>query len=202
MTTSNSIRVKPRAAVLPFDGRKTFSPGPFCPNITFFITALLLNASDSSTPGASDLLQKFMDKKNTLLVVVLLALVSVYIVFFTGLFKPHVIKVGFTTRPMSDIRRRGDLPYVCFMMGGKTRLTEVKVVSAADFKKNPNTPALWHLVSDSNSVPVAIFVYGQHIHGMRAKYKGEQPQDLETNQLYTLFVSSGWAHGQLDFRLK
>ncbi|HTV42835.1 MAG TPA: hypothetical protein VMF08_19880 [Candidatus Sulfotelmatobacter sp.] len=143
-----------------------------------------------------------MDKKSTLLAVVLLALVSVYIVFFTGWFRPHVIKLFYTTRPMTDVRRRGDLPYICFMMGGKIRLTEVKVVSAADFQKNPAAPALWHLVSDSNSVPVALFVYGQHIHGMRPKYKGEQPQDLETNQLYTLFVSSGWAHGQLNFRLQ
>ena len=144
-----------------------------------------------------------MDKKNTLLVVVLLALVSLYIVFFTGWFRPHVIKLFYTTRSVEGrYRARGDLPYICFMLGGEMRLSEVKVVSVADFQKDPRAPALWHLVSDSNSVPVGLFVYGQHIHGMRPKYKGEQPQDLETNQLYRLFVTSGWAHGQLDFRLK
>jgi hypothetical protein len=143
-----------------------------------------------------------MDKKSTLLVVVLLALVSLYIVFFTDWFRPHLIKLFYTTRPIEGHHAREDLPYICFMMGGKMRLTEVKVVSVADLQKDPGTPALWHLVSDSNSVPVALFIYGQHIHGMRPKYKGEQTQGLETNQLYRLFVTSGWAHGQLDFRLK
>ena len=143
-----------------------------------------------------------MDKKNTLLVTVLLALVAVYIVFFTDWFRPHVIKLFYTTRPMERFRARHDLPYVCFILGGKCRLTEVKVVSADDFKKNPGAPSLWHLVTDSNSVPVALFIYGQRIHGMRPAFKGEDPQDLETNKLYTLFVSSGRAHGQLDFRLK
>ena len=138
-----------------------------------------------------------MDKKNTLLVIVLLALVSVYIVFFTGLFKPHVIKVFYTTREIGHFRARRDLPYICFVLGGKCRLNEIKVVS----KNDPGAP-LWHLVSDSNSVPVALFVYGEHIHGMRPEIKGEQAQDLDTNQVYQLFVSAGRAHGQLDFRLK
>jgi len=143
-----------------------------------------------------------MDKKSTLLVVVLLALVSVYIVFFTDWFKPHVIKLFYTTRPMTDVRRREDLPYVCFILSGKYRLNEIKVVSDDDLKSNPGAPPLWHLVSDSSSVPVALFTYGQHIHGMKPEIKGEEPQDLETNKMYHLFVSAGRAHGELDFRLK
>ena len=142
-----------------------------------------------------------MDKKNTLLVIVLLALVSVYIVFFTDWFRPHVIKVFYTTRQTDHFRARQDLPYVCFILGGKYRLNEIKVVSDDDLKKDPGAPPVWHLVSDSNSVPVALFIYGQHIHGMRPEIKGEQPQDLGTN-LYHLFVSAGRAHGELEFRLK
>jgi hypothetical protein len=143
-----------------------------------------------------------MDKKNTLLVIVLLALVSVYVVFFTDWFKPRVIKLFYSTRQIEHFRARQDLPYVLFGLEGRYNLTEIKVVSVDDLQKNPGTPALWHLISDSNSVPMKMFTYGEHIHGMRPAFKGEEPQDLQTNSIYRLFVSAGRAHGQMDFKLK
>lgn len=143
-----------------------------------------------------------MDKKNTLLVLVLLALVSIYAIFFTDWFKPRVIKMFYTTRPIEHFRAREDLPYILFGLEGRYRLTEVKVVSLDDFQKNPDATPVWHLVSDSNSVPIKMFTYGEHIHGMRSKFKGGQPQDLVTNETYRLFVAAGGAKGQIDFKVK
>jgi hypothetical protein len=143
-----------------------------------------------------------MDKKNTLLVIALLALVSIYVVFFTDWFKPRVINLFYTTRPIEHFRARRDLPYILFGLEGRYRLTEIKIVSVDDLQKHPGAPPVWHLISDSNSVPIKMFTYGEHIHGMRPKFGGAEPQDLQTNETYRLFVTAGGAHGQMDFQLK
>ena len=143
-----------------------------------------------------------MDKKNTLLVVVLLALVSVYVILFTDWFKPRVIKMFYTTRPIEHFRARQDLPYILFGLEGRYRLTEIKVTSVDDLQKNPGAEPIWHLISDSNSVPIKMFTYGEYIHGMRPKYKGTRAQDLVTNEVYRLFVAAGSAKGQIDFKVK
>jgi hypothetical protein len=71
-----------------------------------------------------------------------------------------------------------------------------------DFQKNPRATPVWRLISDSNSVPIKMFTYGEHIHGMRPAFQGDEPQDLQTNEVYRLFVTAGWVHGQMDFKLK
>lgn len=143
-----------------------------------------------------------MDKKSTPLVIVLLALVLVYVIFFTDWFKPHRITLFYSTRQIEYFRARGELPYILFGLEGTYRLTEVKVVSLDDFEKNPNASPVWHLISQSNSVPIKMFTYGQHIHGMRPAISGDRPENLETNEIYRLFVSAGRATGQIDFKLK
>jgi hypothetical protein len=143
-----------------------------------------------------------MDKKNTLLVVVLLALLAIYLVFFTNWFKPHVIKLFYTTRPIEHFHARRDLPYILFGLEGTYRLTELKVMSVDDLQKNPGAPPLWHLISDSNSVPIKMFTYGEHIHGMKPEFAGDQAEGLETNEIYRLFVTAGRTKGQIDFKLK
>ena len=94
------------------------------------------------------------------------------------------------------------MPNIMFGLNGQYRLTEVKVVPLAQFQSNPNTPSLWHLISDSNSVPVQRFVYGQRIRGMRPQFKNEEIQDLETNVVYRLFVTAGGVKGFNDFQIR
>jgi hypothetical protein len=143
-----------------------------------------------------------MLKKNTILVIVLLVLVVCYAYFFTDWFKPRTIKIFYTTRQLEHYRSRHDLPYILFVMEGRYRLTELKVVPLADFQSNSMTPPLWHLVSPSNSIPIKVFEYGQHIHGMKPVIEGEDPQDLQTNLDYLLIVAAGNAKGSVDFKLK
>ena len=103
---------------------------------------------------------------------------------------------------MQHFRGRKDMPNILFGLSGQYRLTEVKVVPLTKFQSNPNTPSVWHLISDSNSVPIKMFTYGEYIHGMRPKYKGDRPQELVTNEIYRLFVAAGRAKGQIDFKVK
>jgi len=143
-----------------------------------------------------------MAKKNILLIGILLVLIVAYAIFFTDWFQTRTIKIYYTMRPMEHFRARHDLPYILFITAGKFRLTEIKVASVDELQRNPGTQPLWHLVSDSNSIPVREFIYGQHIHGMKPFIEGEDPGDLDTNVVYRLSVAAGSAKGSVDFKLK
>lgn len=143
-----------------------------------------------------------MTKKDGWLIAGVVVLAGIYACFFTSWFRPHSIRIYYTTSKMRAFRTRADMPHIMFgLQGGRYRLTELKVVPTTTFQKDPGTPPLWHLVSDSNSVPLERFVYGQRIPGMRPPIKGEQPQVLETNVTYRLIIVAGKAKGWEDFSI-
>jgi hypothetical protein len=143
-----------------------------------------------------------MTKRDIWLGAVLIALVAVYLCFFTNWFKAKSIKIFYTTNQARAFRVRKNLPFVMFGMGDKYQLTEVKVVPLESFKTDPETPPLWHLISDSNSLPVQRFTYGERIWGMRQAISGAEAQDLETNVMYRLFVTARGIKGMEDFEIK
>jgi hypothetical protein len=143
-----------------------------------------------------------MTKKNAWLFVALAVLAGMYVCFFTNWLKPKTITIFDTSRPMQH-RGRRDLPFILFgITQGELKLTEVKVVPLDSLKTNSFAPAVWHLISDSNSVPVQRFAYGQRIWGMRPPVRGEAAEPLQTNVMYRLFVVAGRAKGQHDFEIK
>jgi len=58
---------------------------------------------------------------------------------------------------------------------------------------------IWHLVSDSNSVPTKDLVYGIPVRGMRPSVKGATPDPLEPGEKYRLLIEAGSLKGQHDF---
>lgn len=90
---------------------------------------------------------------------------------------------------------------VAFGLDQKYRLTDVKVVSIAELATNQHPQPLWHLVTDSNSVPVKGFVYGERIRGMHSLAKKAHPAPLETNVNYRLLIEAGRKKGHYDFKL-
>jgi hypothetical protein len=146
-----------------------------------------------------------MTRKNWILVVGLLGLVIVYACFFTKAFKPQVIQIHHTTRPRGMIMRTRRAPAAApltFGLDGRYQLTEIKAVPLAGWRTNQNILPVWHLVSDSNSVPVNTFVYGQRIPGMQPAVAGARAQPLLTNVVYRLFVTAGNIKGQHDFEIR
>jgi hypothetical protein len=81
------------------------------------------------------------------------------------------------------------------------RLKELSVVPLLDWETNHFAQPLWHLISESNSVPVRYFVYGSRIRGMKPAVPGLDPEPLTTNVVYRLFVTAGKIHGQHDFQV-
>ena len=144
-----------------------------------------------------------MTKKNCLLVIFLIALAAVYVIWFTDWFKPKTFHVSHTIRQM-HFRRQGVVntePVLIFGIEPPQEVTEIKVVSLADFEKDAETLPIWHLVSDSNSPPVKDFVYGRRIRGLRPSIAGSEAGELQTNMVYRIFIKAGKARGQQDFEI-
>jgi hypothetical protein len=141
-----------------------------------------------------------MTKKNLWLVLLAVALATVYVVWFSDWFQPKTLAIFHTDRGLRPNARFGSS--LTFAVGHQVRFTELKVVPLAAYETNKNALPVWHLVSDSNSVPVKLFFYGQPIGGMRPFLKGARPEMLQSNVTYRLFITAGRLKGQHDFELK
>ncbi len=142
----------------------------------------------------------FMTKKSLVLILFAIGLGTVYAIWFTDWFKPQTVQIFHTSRNLRPNLRRANS--LIFAVSRPTRFTELKVVPLAAFETNKSVLPVWHLVSDSNSVPVKNFFYGQSIGGMRPAVKGIRADPLETNVTYRMFITAGKAKGQHDFELK
>jgi hypothetical protein len=147
-----------------------------------------------------------MTKKQWILLAVLIALAIVYISAFTNWGKRAVIQIshGTDTKPAGLIRPRAKNSVVTtvnvrFNLDKAYRLTEVKVVRLAEWQTNRSTLPIWHLISDTNSVPTRRFYYGVPIRGMKPEVENIWPQSLETNVTYRAFLTAGSIKGQHDF---
>jgi len=144
-----------------------------------------------------------MTKKNFILIAFALALAGVYVFFFTNWFKPQTIQIYHASRAMRGLRpgaAKSDILPITFGFQRELELTEVKVVPLAALQANKDTLPIWHLVSDSNSVPIKFFFYGERIRGMKPEVSGSRPEPLQTNIVYRLFVTAGSIKGQHDFQ--
>jgi len=144
-----------------------------------------------------------MTKKNILLIAAAVVLAAVYAVYFTDWFKPKTVQIFHTSRNLRPrMLRGGAVTSLIFGINQQLKLTDVKVVESDVYATNENAIPLWHLISDSNSVPVKQFHYGQFIGGMRPAVKGARPQALETNVTYRLILQAGSFKGEHSFDIK
>jgi hypothetical protein len=146
---------------------------------------------------------RFIMKKNWLLITVAVVLAVVYAVYFTSWFKPKTIEIFHISRHLHQrFQRAGMLPSLIFGVNRPLQITEIEVVPLAEYRANQNTLPLWHLISDSNSVPVKTFFYGQFIRGLKPAVSGSFAQPLTHNVTYRLIVTAGRIKGEHDFELK
>ena len=150
-----------------------------------------------------------MTKKQVVLLVVAVVLVGLYVCYFTDWFATESIQIVHTIRPYTPPPMRRGRPRaddnpaanpVSFGFNHKCRLTEIKVIPVSDLATNKYAHPIWHLVSESNSVPTKAFVYGMNIEGMHPKVPGARPDPLEPGIAYRLFVSTTDLKGEHDFK--
>jgi len=133
----------------------------------------------------------------------LLVLAAVFVVFFTDWFRPKFIGVFHTNR-LVRVRTKDTfsmMPQLIFGLDRQVKLTEITVVPLAEYETNRRVLPTWHVISDSNSVPVKTFTYGQRLRGMRPVVVGSHPQTLASNVTYRIFVEAGETKGQHDFKI-
>jgi hypothetical protein len=145
-----------------------------------------------------------MTKSTIVLIVVLIAMAGAYVYWFTDWFQPATIQILAQVRPARSTQPgvpglTATYP-VSFAFDRKARLTELKVVSVDDEATNKFSHAVWHLISDSNSVPTKALIYGQQIRGMKPKVPQARPEPLQPEVKYRLYVAAGKYKGQIDFK--
>lgn len=145
-------------------------------------------------------------KRNWLLTLIALILVIVYAVFFTDWWQPKTIEIFHTSRMLPARKHRKNTPdaqpVLIFGINRALRPTDIKVVPLEAYKTNQNTLPLWHLVADSNSVPIKAFTYGLPIRGLKPAVAGIRADPLTNGVTYRIIVEADNFKGEHDFELK
>jgi hypothetical protein len=79
------------------------------------------------------------------------------------------------------------------------KLTCIKVIPLSEIQTNKYPQPIWHLISESNSVPTKDFSYGASIKGMHPSVQGAEPDLLEPGIGYRLYVEAGPIKKEHDF---
>jgi hypothetical protein len=88
---------------------------------------------------------------------------------------------------------------IYFAFDRKLRLTSLKVISVQEAETNKYPHPLWHLISESNSVPTAEWSYGLPIRGMHPAVKGATPDPLTPGIKYRLLIEAKGIKAEHDF---
>jgi hypothetical protein len=145
-----------------------------------------------------------MTKNGTVLTVIAVLLAAVYVYAFTDWFHKETIQIIPTIRPgravsMSNDPNQPPVYPVSFALDGKYRLTSIKVVAADDLATNKYPTPLWHLISESNSVPIKAIMYGQAPKGMKPAVPRTRPEALLPDVDYVLMLEAGSTKSQTNF---
>ena len=80
---------------------------------------------------------------------------------------------------------------ITFGFDRRLKLTCVKVIPLPDIQTNKYPHPIWHLISESNSVPTKDFAYGARIPGMHPAVQGAVPDALDPGVTYRLMIEAG-----------
>jgi hypothetical protein len=145
-----------------------------------------------------------MTKKTIVLITLAMLLAGLSIYLNKDRFRAESIQIGerwVTPRP--GMLRRGqnpNTPVLLFLLNRPVQLNEIKVIPLADLATNKYAHPIWHLTTDSNSVPVKELVYGMPIRGMRPAVKGATADPLQPGVHYRLLLQAGSEKAQFDFQ--
>jgi hypothetical protein len=146
-----------------------------------------------------------MTKRSLVLIGVAAALAFVYVAFFKDFFRAPRIEMIAQIRPTRGVKAPvGEVPVdpVSFAFDQKYAISEIRVVAEQDEKTNKYPHELWHLISDSNSIPTKVLIYGQSPRGMKPKVPRARPEPLEPDVVYKIYVTAGDAKGEKRFHTR
>jgi hypothetical protein len=147
-----------------------------------------------------------MTRKNWILIALAVLLGACSLYLNRDWFGKDTIQIYSRSRPprvLRGNRNRDDAASavnpITFGFSRSLKLTALKVIPVSDIETNKHPHPIWHLVSDSNSVPVRELIYGMPIRGMRPAVQGAAAHPLDPDAKYRLFVESADFKGEHDF---
>jgi hypothetical protein len=153
--------------------------------------------------------QTQMTSKQWTLVMVALVAAGICLYFNRDWFASEHIQIShraragglarFRKRPQAQAQNAAPL---MFEFDRKLKLTSVQVLPVSDIETNKYPQPIWHLVSDSNSVPTKGFQYGIDLPGMRPARKGVVASPIEPGIKYRLLIQAGSLKASHDFALE
>ena len=143
-----------------------------------------------------------MPKRTTTFLLVLSALLGGILVYNYGdSFRRRPIQITHRFHAFGGRFDSAGVAPLMFEFNAKLKLTSVKVVPLCDLLTNKLAHPIWHMISESNSVPTRGFLYGMDIPGMQPSVSGAIAEALDPTQKYRLLIESGSLKAQHDFDL-
>lgn len=94
-------------------------------------------------------------------------------------------------------------PYtLIFALSKNCELVSVRVFNAAELATNRFAHPLWHLRSESNSVPVKSITYGVPVRGLRPAVRGATAEPLTRGVEYKLLLETATQKAEHTFVVK
>lgn len=146
-----------------------------------------------------------MTKKTVILISTAVLLGASYFYFFSDRFNQASIQIIpqiRPSRPMKSLVPDVSVYPVSFTFDKEYRFTSVKVVTVAEAKNTKFPIPVWHLISDSNSVPLRGLQYGVAPRGMKPATPNLRPEPLLPKVAYRLLVQAGKLKGEIDFKTR
>jgi len=150
-----------------------------------------------------------MTRKHWILLALVVLLGGISLYLNKDWFAKDTIQIYHRSRPARATlfrRKRSDtaaenpaINPITFGFSSRLRLNSIKVIPLSDIETNRFPHPIWHLISDSNSVPTKDFSYGDSIKGMRPAVKEAIPDPLQPGVSYRLLVEAGDFKAKHDF---
>jgi hypothetical protein len=146
-----------------------------------------------------------MTKKTWMLVAAVIGLGTLSIYFNRDWFAKDHIQIFDRSRPargpLASRRFAGNpaINPIVFGFDRELRLTSLKVIPVSDIETNRYPHPIWHLVTESNSVPIKEFGYDARIRGMHPAVTGAEADPLQPGVKYRLLIEAGAQKAEHDF---
>ncbi len=148
-----------------------------------------------------------MTRKVWILIAVAVVLGGISFYLNKDRFAKDNIQIYHRSRPsrLAFLRRRragappSNVNPIIFGFDRRLKLNDLEVIPVSAIETNKYPKPIWHLVSESNSIPIKDFGYGVAIQGMHPAIKGAVPDPLEPGVPYRLIVAAGKTKLAHDF---
>jgi hypothetical protein len=140
-----------------------------------------------------------MSRKQLLLIALAVVLGGLSLYLNLDRFGKESIQIRHRSRPARPEDGRSAVEPLFFAFDRSLKLTSLQVIPMREVATNKYPHPIWHLISDSNSVPTEDFTYGIPIEGMRPAVQGATPDPLEPGVKYRLLIKAGALKLEHDF---